>query len=291
MEWLRLTVDVAADDEDFVTAVLTESAPGGGCEILDRRAALLVPDAGKLKPGRILVRLYLYPEHAEAAVIAANGLEDAVLFPLEALSDEWKENWKKFFKPTRVSERFVVRPPWEAHDAPLPTDIEIVIEPGMAFGTGTHETTRLCLRALDQMMRPGLTVLDVGTGSGVLSVAAAKLGASRIVAIDVEADSLAATLENAERNGVAAVIAASLTPLEDVPGRFELVVANILATVLVEVSETLVPRLAPGGVLLLSGILDVDAGAVTAEYLRRGLEFMEQTQDRDWVALRFRAPS
>ncbi len=291
MDWVRIAVNISADDEDDVTLALREAAPGGGAEILDRRAALLVPEAGKLRPGRILVRYYVTPDECEAAWLVAQSLVGAVVSPPEPVSDEWKENWKKFFKPSRVSARFVVRPPWEAHAEPAATDIEVVIEPGMAFGTGTHETTRLCLAQVDAHVRAGHTVLDVGCGSGVLSVAAALLGAGPIMAVDVEEDSRVATVENAERNGVAHAITASLTLLEDIEGTFDVVLANILATVLVELSAQVATRVSPGGTLILSGILESDADTVVGAYEERGMQLLERTQERDWVALRFKAPS
>src|SRR5690606_21448730 len=139
----------------------------------------------------------------------ALGEDRATLVFVEG--DDWRDEWKRFFKPSRIGERFVVRPSWEPFDAG-PDDLVIVVDPGRAFGTGLHETTRLVIRELEQRVTPGVEVLDVGTGSGILSIAALMLGAGRALGIDVDEDAVEIAVENAAINGLADRFEGSATP-------------------------------------------------------------------------------
>jgi ribosomal protein L11 methyltransferase len=236
-------------------------------------------------------------------LVAHFDLEDQARIAAETLpwggrveyvvGDEWKHRWREFFKPSRLGEHVVVRPPW----IELPSDgvdvrqgdVVVTIDPGQAFGTGTHETTRLVLAELDRIvpaMAKGTRVLDVGCGSGILSIAAVMLGAERAEGVDVEAESVAATHENAERNGVGAKVKASLTPLARVKGQFPLVVANVESRVLVPFANDIAARVAPGGVLVLSGLLFDEEQALIAAY--PGFTAERVTRERDWIAITLR---
>src|SRR5439155_26023731 len=165
--------------------------------------------------------------------------------------------WKKHFEPFKLTERVTIRPPWRAYEPRDADEIVLELEPGRAFGTGLHATTALVARVLEAE-GPRLAnaeVLDVGTGSGILALVALALGAARACAIDVDADAVAVTRENARRNGLADRIDASATPLADVAGSFDVVVANIEARVLVELAAPLAARVRPRGFVVLSGIL------------------------------------
>ena len=164
------------------------------------------------------------------------------------------ETWRRFAVPVLVEPGLVVRPAWVPHTA---ADGETVlhIEPGAAFGMGDHPTTRLCLSAARRLVRPGCSVLDVGCGSGVLAVAACRFGARSAVGIDIAPAAVPVTRRNAEANGVASAVSASTTPLEQIEGGFDLVLANILAPVLVALAPELYRVLAPGGALVISGVL------------------------------------
>ncbi len=218
---------------------------------------------------------------------AETDARDAVdaLAPREAaldfiVGDDWKERWKEFFKPARVGERFLVRPPWEEVE-PGEGDRVITIDPGQAFGTGTHETTRLVLREIERIGTRG-EVLDVGCGSGILAIAALLAGASRAVAIDVDPIAIEATRENAEVNRVA--VEASTTDVAALRERFALVVANIRAPVLVEMADVLAARCA--GHLVLSGLLIGERDEVRAAFDERmGLD--RELVDGDWLALTY----
>lgn len=214
--------------------------------------------------------------------------------------EDWAHAWKKFYKPLRVGRRVVLKPSWEAF-ASLPEDIVIELDPGMAFGTGLHPTTRLCLVCLEELVRPGAAVLDLGTGSGVLAIAAAKLGATAILAVDIDPIAVAVTHENAERNGLAVGPDTGFeVQLGSVPagmaGRFPLIVANILAEVLARLFDAeygnppLAEPLAPGGHIILSGIIDYRAGIVVDAAQRHGLQIVDRKQEGDWVTLVARKP-
>ncbi|MCB9140214.1 MAG: 50S ribosomal protein L11 methyltransferase [Caldilineaceae bacterium] len=206
--------------------------------------------------------------------------------------EDWAHAWKQFYKPLRVGRRVVLKPHWEDFDA-RPDDIVIELDPGMAFGTGLHPSTRLCIAALEARVRPGDAVLDVGTGSGVLSVVAARLGAGPILATDIDPLAVKSAAENAALNGLAPE---QITiRQESVPagqsGRFQIVVANILAEVLVKLFDgaydntPLAEPVTPDGVLILAGILDDRAHLVRGAGERHGFAVIETLSEEDWVAL------
>lgn len=169
--------------------------------------------------------------------------------------DEPSEAWRDFATPIEVSPTLVIRPAWLPAGAPRDGVLEVAIEPGGAFGLGDHPTTRLSAAAVERLVRPRDRVLDVGCGSGVLAIIAARLGAGQVTAIDIAEAAREATLANAAANGVADRVAASVDPLERVDGTFDLVLANILAPALVALAPDLVRATAPRGTLVISGVL------------------------------------
>lgn len=208
-------------------------------------------------------------------------------------NEDWANNWKVHFKPVRIGQRLVIKPTWEEY-LKQEGDLVIQIDPGMAFGTGAHPTTKMCLEALERICfdahggKLPSPVLDVGTGSGVLSIAAALLGAEEIVAVDIDPEAVRVTIENLELNGVADLVAASTTSLEQLPGGFRVVVANILAEELVRLADELTARVAPGGWLILSGILTEKEAFVCAAF--SSLELVENPKELEWSCLSFRKP-
>ena len=192
-------------------------------------------------------------------------------------------------------QRVILKPSWEEF-TPQADDLVVELDPGMAFGTGLHPTTRLCIVALEQIVQPGDSVLDLGTGSGVLAIVAHKLGATRIVASDIDPIAVEVTNQNAERNGVPTGAAGVLDiRLGSVPaemaGQFRIIVANILAEVLAKLFDgeynypPLAQPLAPDGVMVLSGIIDIRAHLVEEAAQRHGMAVVERLQEGDWVTL------
>lgn len=274
-------VAVPVSESDVVSSVLWDAGASG---LEERDATTMDRSAAE---GVTLVAHFAEEADAVSAVDAVMARFDGRFTPTleHIVGDDWKERWKAFFHTTRVGERLVVRPSWESHEA-REGDLVIVLDPGQAFGTGTHETTRLVMRELERRVKGGEDVLDVGCGSGILGIAALKLGAARVVGVDVDPIAVRVTDENAAENGVA--IEASTTPVEEVEGSFPIVLANIRSPILIPMTQALVARLAPGGVLVLSGLLAEEEAEIRAVYDAH-LTFDAIERDGDWISLAYRS--
>jgi ribosomal protein L11 methyltransferase len=207
--------------------------------------------------------------------------------------EDWASSWKRFFFPHRVGKRLVIVPSWR-RQARQPDDLVIRLDPGMAFGTGLHPTTRMCLAFLEELVTPGDKVFDFGCGSAILSIAAARLGAARIEACDVDTIAVEVAQENARRNKVARKVhvrKGTVEPGQPVPGApFDVVAANISAFVLKNAAEGLFSAVKPGAPAILSGILEMGAADVQATYERGGWTHVETRSEGDWVAMVVRRP-
>jgi ribosomal protein L11 methyltransferase len=269
--------------EEVAAALMEEGA--GGVEVRDGEG---IPMPGMAQPaaGRALVVAW-FAERDDATWVAGErgGL-------LEELPDQdWGEKWKEGLVPLSIG-RVFVRPSWIAAETP-PGMVEVRLDPGMAFGTGTHPTTSLCLAAMSEQLarRPGARVLDVGTGSGLLAIAARKLGAPRVVGNDNDPIAIRVALENAALNGVQ--VDFDLRDVGEQPGPFDLILANILANTLCELAPAIAAQLSPGGVVLLSGILTPQETEVRAAYVAAGLRPLPggDRRDGEWSLLVMERPA
>lgn len=274
-QYPTLHVRVSAEELEIAGAELFELGASG----LEERDSTTID--GAAGAGTLIVAHFPDESSAREAERVLSGRHDASVHFI--VGDAWREKWKEFFRPARVGERLVVRPPWEPWEA-APQDLVITLDPGQAFGTGTHETTRLVMRALETLVADGDEILDVGCGSGILGIAALLLGASRVVAVDVDPIAVRVTHENAEVNGVA--IEASTTPIDDVEGRYPVVIANIRSPILIPMVEALAARMAAGARLVLSGLLVPEEDEVRAAFDAR-LEFVRRDVDGEWLALTY----
>jgi ribosomal protein L11 methyltransferase len=282
-----VTFDVPRDDAELLAAELMEDA-ASGVEVRDGEETPM-PGVAQPAPGRALVVAFFADR--DAALAAAERLDAGLAPQLAELPDQdWSESWKKGLVPMTIG-RAYVRPSWIA--APVPPGLaEIVLDPGMAFGTGTHPTTSLCLAALSDLLtaRPGARVLDVGTGSGLLAIAARKLGAGLVVGNDNDPIAVRVARENAALNGLE--LRFDERDVGEQPGPFDLILANILANTLVVLAPAIAAQLAPGGVVLLSGILTPQEDEVRAAYLAAGLRPLPGGHRRhdEWSLLAMERP-
>ncbi len=200
---------------------------------------------------------------------------------------DWSENWKRYFKPRRVTWHLIVTPPWEPVE-PGPNQQVLIIDPGQAFGTGQHESTLLCLRRLERLRRHGRlgsSMLDVGCGTGILALAAVLMGVGRATAIDIDPLAVAATEHNAALNGLSDQVRALKQPVEQLSEEFSLVTANLTAKDLCHLAPALAPRLAPGGELVASGLLVEQVDQVRQAFEAQGLALLERDTMSGWAML------
>jgi ribosomal protein L11 methyltransferase len=285
IRWLEIAVPAHAEAVEAVSEILSRVGYNG--------IAVEVP----LESGRgadHTVKAYLVEDADAFAKVsdvrdALGHLQAFGLGPIGELTarlvddKDWLESWKAEFVPIRIG-AFVVRPTWS--EAVADGAVEIVLDPGMAFGTGLHPTTQQCLEALSTLPLAGKSVLDVGTGSGILAIAAAKRGASPVVAVDTDTLAVDAARENAVRNGVAIPVGEGSAA--DVPGRFEVVIANIVSPVLQRIAPHLAARLSGGGTLLVAGISAPAEAATRDAFAHVRLELLDRNERGDWVALALR---
>lgn len=203
--------------------------------------------------------------------------------------EDWSNAWKKYYHPVQVGEHLVVCPSWEAYDR-KPDEVVLTLNPGMAFGTGTHDTTRLCMELLEKYITPQDTVLDVGCGSGILAITAALLGANKIIGCDIDEVAVKVAGENAALNGVQDRIAFHQGDLtSQVEGSFQIICANIVADVIIRLSEDAGRYLAKDGIFITSGIIDTREQDVLNALEQNGFQVIERCTSGGWVALACKA--
>lgn len=304
--WLELAVEADLEAVETVSEILGRVASGG---IAVEPAFDLVDDGlgARVDSSRpAVVRGYVPAADPSAAEAAATQVADALghlqAFDLRGIGDlrtrivheaDWAEAWKAFFPVLRVGRRLVIRPTWRDHRART-DDVVIALDPGMAFGTGLHPTTRLCLAALEPLADDGrldgARVLDVGCGSGILAMAAIRLGAKAALGVDTDPIAIEATLANGRRNRLGRRIRAREGSIPTGEPSFDVVVANLIASVLVTRAPSLFAELRPGGSLVASGIFVDREAEVRTAFEAAGLEPTDRSDEGDWVALTCRRP-
>jgi ribosomal protein L11 methyltransferase len=287
MPWLQLTLDLPATHAEAASTVL-EDLGAISVTLTDAAGEIVIETHWQQAPLWSKVRLAaLLPEDTDVAGVDEQlrqhlALEQPPGLTIERVDDrDWANAWKAQYQPLHLGGRLWVCPSW--CEPPDPTAVNVILDPGMAFGTGSHPTTALCLEWLAGQNLHGTDVLDYGCGSGILAVAALKLGARHAIATDLDEQALAVTRENAARNGVADRLAVLLPA--DVPThvRADVVVANILVAALIELAPTLTAHVAPRGALALSGILTAQADEVSVPY---AAAFALEARERDgWTRL------
>jgi ribosomal protein L11 methyltransferase len=308
--WLELAVEADPEAVEAVSEILGRVATGGTTV----EPAFDLVDEGlgaRIDPTQpAVVRGYVPvdegPGGAAAADAAATQVAAALghlqAFGLRQIGElvtrtvqaaDWADAWKAFFPVMRIGRRLVIRPTWREHTAG-PDDVVLALDPGMAFGTGLHPTTRLCLAALERVAEDGRLadrrVLDVGCGSGILAIAALKLGAATALGVDTDPIAVEATVANASRNDLADRLAAHEDSLPSGAPPFDVVLANLVAGLLIPLASSLQAELAPGGTLLASGIFIDREAEVTGALEAAGLLTGGRTAEGDWVALELRRP-
>ncbi|MCB2191875.1 MAG: 50S ribosomal protein L11 methyltransferase [Deltaproteobacteria bacterium] len=285
--WLEVNLRAPAPQAEAAADFLT-SLTGYGVQLIDEPGS----------PGLMTVRAFL---QAGAELPAQKALleryadslaQEAGEGPVEvSFSDlpeeDWAGAWKAYFHPRLVSRRLIVAPPWEKA-TPQQGQMVVIIDPGQAFGTGQHQSTQLVLRRIERLAGRGRLperVLDVGCGSGILSLACLLFGSKQAVGIDIDPEAVKATHANAERNGLSRGITAETTPLEQISESFSLVMANMISRELTELAEPLAKHVAPGGELVISGILVDQIQDMTALFAAHGLQVLEQDTLGGWASL------
>lgn len=318
MKWMKITIDTTCEATDLISNLLDELGVEGiqiedniPLSKEDKEAMyidilpVLPPDEGKAK---ISSYVNMDTDIKQLKADITEGLLQLKTFvdigegtlTLEETDDkDWINNWKEFFKPFRVAQDIVIKPTWEELTDKMEGDIVIEIDPGTAFGTGAHETTKLCIEGLREYITKETRLLDIGCGSGILSIIGLKLGAKTAVGTDIDPAALTATFENVKVNGITndafCAYAGNIitdTELQKKVGFacYDLVVANILADVIIPLSAEAAKYMKPGAVFLSSGIIDMKEAEVEEAIRKNGFEILKVNKMGDWVSFAARKP-
>ncbi len=296
--WLEIAVEVAGIDSELAADLLRQACPGGVAIEpsfrLDTAADVYVVDGD----APAVVRGYLHPSPDSERLRRSLRLALSMA-PLQSpprwrrarrlREQSWRDSWKKHFGIQRVGRALVVKPSWLTY-ALKGGETVIEIDPGLAFGTGQHPTTAMCLQALEELVSPGVSVLDLGCGSGILAIAAAGLGATRVLALDIDPLAVKAARDNAIANGVAHLVETREGTLETSDERFNIIAANISGLTLERLAAALACTLTPGGALITSGFLQDAVQGLSRAFTGAGLDVDRVLQEGVWRAIIAHAP-
>lgn len=299
MEWTDIRLTVAKADAEQAEAVATLIAEGGIYiedysdieEQVEQIAHVDLIEQELLDKPRdiVVIHLYLEPSAQPAetlALIAARMDAAGIPYTVETAGveqEDWQNGWRKYYHPMEVGRRLAIVPSWQQYDT---SRTKLVLDPGLAFGTGGHETTYLCLEALDERVQGGERVLDIGTGSGILAIAALKLGAAAAEGVDIDPVAVRTAGENAALNGVADRLTVLVGDLSDqASGVYQIITANIVANAIISLAPAVPGLLAEGGTFIASGIIDTRRDEVAAALRAAGLAVQDIREKRGWECM------
>ena len=300
MEWTEIKITVPLDRTEEAEAIANMVVPYGiyveDYSELEKDALEIAHidliDEELIKKDRTVSIIHIYISNEENPFEAAEYLKErysAVGIKSQIETDNvndasWADNWKKFFKVTEIGEKLVIRPSWEDYDNKSGR-VVLSIDPGAAFGTGTHATTRMCLSLVEKYVDKGCEVLDIGSGSGILSIAAALLGAEKVDGVDIDPVAVKVANENAEINNVQNIVNFKKGDLlEEINGKYDVICANIVADVIIALLETVPQFMKPQTLFLCSGIIDIREDDVKSAFEKFGFKIVDELESENWRA-------
>jgi len=306
MQWAEVQVMTSSEATDAVSAILERFGATGvvledSTDLTrtweDRYGEIYGLNPADFPESGVRVKAYVSLETWDEAMhgqieqeirgLTELGLDPGVATVSVRIADEeeWANEWKKYYHPVRVTDRLTIKPTWEEY-APTADEIVIELDPGMAFGTGTHPTTNLCLRTLEKVIKPGDTIVDVGCGTAILSIACAKMGAESVLALDLDPVAVEVARENVELNNASDKVTVRANDLlKGVDSKYDVVVANILAEIILLMVGQARDVIKPDGTFITSGIIKEKADLVRAELTANGFQIVDTITEEDWVAL------
>ena len=301
MDWIEILVNIPVDSVEKASDICTMVVPYGFYiedyselekDALEIAHIDLIDEDLIAKPRDIaIIHIYIDPEsnYKDAVDFLSHRLQaENIKFSIDTngvSEEDWANNWKKYFKPTEIGEKLLILPEWEEE---LTTNRKVLkIDPGAAFGTGTHSTTKLCLCAIEKYVAEGSKVLDIGTGSGILSIASLLLGAETAFGVDIDALAVKTAILNGEKNGFFApryeMVNGDLA--DKVKGKYDVCIANIVADMIIKLSDTVTDFIVPNGLFISSGIIDTRVNEVLEKLENSNFEIVEKLEEKGWYCI------
>jgi ribosomal protein L11 methyltransferase len=301
MSWTQIRVECALTDLDTVAAVMSMVDNGLMIEDYSDVTEGLNAIYGELLDEEIINKdktrgaVSVYLSEDRNAPETVNSLESSftqlgIKVDIQTIGlneEDWANSWKKYYKPLHIGNHVVIAPMWEDYVA-LENEVVVKMDPGMAFGSGTHETTSLCAELIEKHMKAGVRALDVGTGSGILAILEAKLGAKEVEALDIDANAVEVAKENCVKNGVDNVICRQSDLIRQASGKYDFISANIVADIIVRMAQNVGDFLKDDGMLVVSGIIESQKDRVVSTFNDKGFYLADELDKNDWNAFLFK---